>query len=90
MVNQATTSYKTFNTGLPQNWETNYDDEEPPPLVQYENDSSDDESDDEDDLRWEESNRRRKIYWVLQQKVGILQRMVNLTASTKMNLACMQ
>ena len=50
MVNQATTSYETFNTGLAPNWETNYENEEPPPLVQYENDRSDDESNDKDDL----------------------------------------
>ena len=56
MVNQATTSYETFNKGLPPNWEMNCDDDKPPPLVQYENDSSDDESDDEDKIQWEESN----------------------------------
>ena len=52
MVNQATTSYETFNTGLPPNWETNYEDDEPPPLIKYENDSSNDESNDEDDFQW--------------------------------------
>ena len=90
MVNQATTSHETFNTGLPPNWETNYDDEEPPPLVQYETDSSDNESDNEDDLQWEELNRRKLIYSVLQQKLGVLQRKVCVITSTKMNLAYIQ
>ena len=65
MANQATMSRETFNTGLPPNWEMNYDDDEPSPLVQYETDSRDDESDDKDDIQWEESNRRRQIYSVL-------------------------
>ena len=52
MVNQVTTSYATFNTDLPPNWESNYEDDEPPPLIKYENDSSNDESNDEDDFQW--------------------------------------
>ena len=90
MVNQATTSHETFNTGLPPNWETNYDDDKPPPLVQYENDSSDDESNDEDDLQLEELKQHSQIYRVLQQKLGVLQQKVNVITSTKMNCAYMQ
>ena len=57
MVNQATTtSYETFNTSFPPNWETKYNDDAPPLLVQYKKYSSDDESNDEDDLPWEEWN----------------------------------
>ena len=54
MVNQTTTSYETFNTGLLPNRETKYENDKLPPLVQNENDSRDDESDDEDNLQWEE------------------------------------
>ena len=67
MINQATMSHQTFNTGLPPNWEMNYNDDELPPLVQYETDSSNDESNDENDLQWEELNRRRQINWLFQQ-----------------------